>query len=307
MRPVVVVATSPRRNSAVATTHDRMNLHDTIHKAASFLKTQVKVRPRIALVLGSGLGDFADLLEPDAVISAADIPGYPVSSVPGHAGKLIVGTIRDGERSSLPLLIFKGRVHFYETEDLGAVVLPIAVASRLGCRTLLVTNAAGGINGQFRPGDLMLLRDLLNLSFARMPILRNITPSHRRLPDAVVRAGSGTLFDERLSDILRASARDNGIGLQEGTYCYLKGPTYESAAEIRMLRQAGADAVGMSTVPEILAAHQLKMRIAGVSLISNLATGISDTKLSHGEVTETADRVKTAFTALMKEAVLRIR
>ena len=262
--------------------------------AVRFIKSKTTFRPKVAVILGSGLGDFADSVEVASVISSSDIPNYPTSTVQGHAGKVFFGHLsQDGIRSA-PLLVFKGRVHFYESGSLDSALFPLALAHKLGTRTLLVTNAAGGINRQFTSGDLMLIRDIVNLTFQRFPFLSS-KRFYRR-----------NYFDDKLQSIIRDCSVEMKIRLQEGTYCWLKGPTYETASEIRMLDKLGVDAVGMSTVPEIVLAHALKMRAAGISLISNLATGISNTKLSHEEVSETADKVKEKFAALMKSVLLKI-
>lgn len=266
-------------------------------KAFRAIRNVTDFRPRIALVLGSGLGSFAEKVSVQLALNSSEIPGYPVGSVQGHAGKIIFGVVEDADRTSLPLLLFQGRVHFYESGEIEQVVFPIELAKKLGARTLIVTNAAGGINTNFRSGQLMLIRDCLN--FAR---------KYPHIPPARATAGKARRgSDDRLQDLIRDSARDLGIMLQEGIYCWLDGPSYETAAEIKMLRILGVDAVGMSTVPEIAKARNLGMIVAGISLISNMATGLSPVPLSHEEVTETADKAQSSFTALMKEVILRIR
>ena len=263
-----------------------------------FLRKRISTTPLVACILGSGLGDFAEQLSESTEINSANIPNYPISSVTGHAGKLVFGRITDGSRSSPPLLVFKGRVHFYESSSLRTVLTPIKVASALGSKYLLVTNAAGGINRGFRPGQLMLIRDVIDLTFTQRSMNSGTIADRPSAPHS--------LFDETLQALLRLTARDLSVPLVEGTYCWLKGPTYETAAEIEMLRRIGADAVGMSTVPEIVEANASGMKVVGISLISNLATGITGEKLSHEEVTETANRVKETFTRLMREFLLRL-
>jgi purine-nucleoside phosphorylase len=269
-------------------------MNDHIDEAISVIRRKTSLEPKIACILGSGLGDFADQLSDSISISSADIPYYPVSSVEGHAGRLYFGTLQGTAHRSFPLLIFKGRVHFYESGSIETTLFPCRVAQALGAEYLIVTNAAGGINRQFRAGDLMLIRDTIDLTFIRSPYSPR-QQSRRR-----------EYFDPSLQNLLRETALDLKIPLQEGTYCWLKGPSYETPAEIRMLSRIGADAIGMSTVPEIIAAQSLGMKVVGISLISNLAAGISSMKLSHEEVTQTAKRVKGRFTALMKEFILRI-
>jgi purine-nucleoside phosphorylase len=270
---------------------------DQLDEAARFVRGKIDSKPKIALVLGSGLGDFAESVSIRAALKAVEIPHYPVGSVKGHAGRLIFGTIEDGEKSSAPLLLFQGRVHYYENGDIEKVVFPIQLASKLGVQVLLLTNAAGGVNDRFESGQLMLMRGYLNLA-KQLPIA---DPRYRR------RNSTRRDFDADLQRLFLESAKALGIKLQEGVYCWLHGPSYETAAEIKMLRILGADAVGMSTVPEIIKAKSLGMRVAAMSLISNMATGLSSTKLSHQEVTETANRLQQSFTALMKKVILQIR
>jgi len=274
----------------------------SLQEAADSLEARIPSPPSIALVLGSGLGEFANELDKPLVIDSSDIPHYPRSSVQGHFGRLVFGNISSGKRRSPPLLVFQGRIHFYERGDLAPVIFPIQLARRLGATILIVTNAAGGINRSFKAGDFMLLDDFLSLTFLA-------EPANSRDQNNVDLRGNrrfGSPFDLHLQAAFLSAAKKLRIGLSRGVYCWLKGPTYETAAEIEMLRRMGADAVGMSTVPEIAAAHKLGMRIAAISLISNMATGIATEKLSHAEVTETAEWIKPAFTALMKEVLLQI-
>ncbi len=269
-----------------------------VDAAADRIRSLVPAPPAVALILGSGLSAFAAELENSVTISAEQIPQYPQSTVAGHPGKLVFGKLSSGTRSSPPLLVFQGRIHYYESGTLDPVVFPVHLAKRLGASILLVTNAAGGISRTLRPGDFMLLDDFLNLAFLRIPGNRDsLLPL--RFPQA-------RPFDTRLQDTLLRSASALHLKLARGTYAWVKGPSYESAAEIEMLRRLGADAVGMSTVPEIVSANQIGLRVAALSLISNLATGISGEKLTHEEVTETASRVQQSFTALMKEVLLRL-
>ncbi len=270
---------------------------DPLNEAVRFVRANIAFKPKIALVLGSGLGDFVNSVSVHASLNAADIPHYPLGSVKGHAGRIVFGTINEGTVSSAPLLLFQGRVHYYENGDIEKVVFPIRLASKLGARVLLLTNAAGGINSRFESGQLMLMKGYLNLA-TQHPIADPASARHSIRKET---------FDRNLQNLFVESARDLGIRLQEGVYCWLHGPSYETAAEIKMLRTLGADAVGMSTVPEIIKARSLGMRLAAISLISNMATGLSSTKLSHQEVTETANRLQQSFSALMRSVILRIR
>ena len=277
--------------------HDSSKLHD----AVEFLTSRMPEAPVMAVVLGSGLGSFADQIGNPVVIDSHEVPFYPTSSVPGHDGKLIFGRIRGRGGDSVPLLVFKGRVHYYESGDLRTPVFPIQVAHALGVRSVLVTNAAGGINRKFAAGDLMLITDFINLAF-----LNPHKPDENNLLNPFHLNAKPNL-DQELSGLIIAAARKLNTTLHQGTYCWLKGPSYETKSEIEMLHRLGADAVGMSTVPEIITASELGMRTAGISLISNLAAGLSSEPLSHAEVSETASRVKQTFIALLNEAILNVK
>lgn len=270
-------------------------------QAIEHITSRITQRPAVAVVLGSGLGDFADCVADPVEIKASSIPSYPISSVAGHEGKLIFGKLRTETRESLPLLIFKGRIHFYETNDLSTTTFPIAVAKALGTRYLLVTNAAGGINPAFSEGDLMLIEDFIDLSFL------NPHQRHQASGTTLFRTSARHYLDEQISGHIADASRVLGITLRHGTYCWLKGPSYETKAEIEMLRRLGADAVGMSTVPEIILATELGMRSGAISLISNMAAGLTEGRLSHEEVGATASRVKGVFSSLLEETILRIK
>jgi purine-nucleoside phosphorylase len=272
-----------------------------LDKAVAYLSSRITRRPEVALVLGSGLGDFAGQLADPIEIPAGQIPSYPTSTVEGHEGKLVFGTLKSAGRESPPLLVFKGRVHFYETGDLDSTTYPVRVAHSLGAGVLLATNAAGGINPAFAEGDLMLIDDFINFSFLHPQWQVQSEATKHFLTNA------GTYLDTDLSKLIVDSGNGLGITLQRGNYCYLRGPSYETKAEIEMLRRIGADAVGMSTVPEIITAAKLGMRVAAVSLISNLAAGLSEERLSHKDVAQTASRVKQVFSALLTETILSIK
>jgi purine-nucleoside phosphorylase len=278
-----------------------LNDSQVLDKAVAYLSSRITRRPEVALVLGSGLGDFASQLANPVEVPASAIPFYPTSAVEGHEGKLIFGTLKSKERESLPLLVFKGRVHFYESGDLHSTTHPIRIARALGVKVLLVTNAAGGINPSFSAGELMLVEDFINFSFLNPQWqVQSGTTTHSQ-------ASYGGYLDKDLSDLIDDSGKQLGINLQRGCYCYLRGPSYETKAEIEMLRRIGADAVGMSSVPEIITATKLGMSVAAISLISNLAAGLSHEPLSHKEVAQTASRVKQVFGALLTETILRIQ
>ncbi len=251
------------------------------------IRERVRIRPSLGVILGSGLGYFADGFDQLEKVPVASLPHYPRSTITGHSGALTFGLLH-----GVPVLAFQGRNHFYESGDLGFVLYPIRVAHALGITTLIVTNAAGGINPHFRPGDLMLIEDHLNLTFHNLPA--GISPS---------RLKNGPVYEPALRSLIVAAARRLRIRLRRGVYCGLLGPSYETAAEIRMLKRAGCDAVGMSTVNETSLAHALGMRVAGISCITNLSTGISKQKLSHSEVTEVANTVKHTFSNLLAAVI----
>jgi purine-nucleoside phosphorylase len=263
-----------------------------IEQSASFIHTQTKLRPSIAVVLGSGLGDFAENLSHKTVIDTNQIPHYPLSTVVGHKGKLIFGKF-----NAIPLLAFQGRVHFYESGDIEKTLYPVHVAHSLGIKTLIVTNAAGGINTLFTPGNLMLISDQINLTFQHP--MRTTNSSRSAVSNNNVRGAARPYYDSALCSIAEKVALQNKIKLQRGVYIGVTGPTYETAAEIQMFKKMGADAVGMSTVNEVALANYYGMNVVGFSCITNLATGISASKLSHEEVTETGNSVKKVFAQLI--------
>lgn len=244
-----------------------------------------------AIILGSGLGGLAKRIRDAVTIPFADIPGFPSVTVTGHAGKLIVGTL-GGRR----VITLAGRFHMYEGHDAALAGFPVRVLHALGAHTLFVSNAAGGIRSTFRPGDLMLIRDHLNLMF-RSPLVGALEPGDVRFPDM------SAPYDAELTQQLRDVASKLRLPLVEGVYGGLLGPAYETPAEVRMLRILGADAVGMSTVPEVIVARAIGMRVAGISCITNLASGISPHPLSHTEVIETTNIVAERFETLVERWV----
>lgn len=248
--------------------------------------------PEVAIVLGSGLGDYAEQIRVETEVPYSEIEGFPVSTVPGHDGRFIFGYI-----DNVPVVCMKGRVHYYEGYAITDVVLPTRLMKLLGAKILFLTNAAGGVNTSFHAGDLMLIKDQISL-FAPNPLIgENIDELGTRFPDM------SHVYDVELQQIIRDTAKQNGIFLQEGVYAQLTGPSFESPAEIRMMRTLGCDAVGMSTVVEAIAANHCGMRICGISCISNLAAGMTDTPLSHKEVQEAADMAAPFFKKLVTESV----
>lgn len=257
---------------------------ERIEEAASYIASRSSIRPEIGLILGSGLGVLADSLEEAVTVDYSEIPHFPVSTVEGHAGELLLGKI--GGR---PVLLMKGRFHMYEGYQGETVTFPIRVMQKLGITGLLVTNAAGGVNTSYEPGDLMLISDHLNMTGTN-PL---IGPNHKKLGVRFPDMSEG--YSKRLRAIAKEIAAAQGLKLQEGVYAGLLGPSYETPAEIRMLRVLGADAVGMSTVSEVVIARHSGIEVLGISCISNMAAGILDQPLSHEEVMETTDRVKQQF------------
>lgn len=245
-------------------------------------------RAEVAVILGSGLGGYVEALENPTFLDYKDIPDFPVSTAPGHAGRWYAGTLH-----SKRVFMMQGRFHAYEGYDLREVTMPIRVMKRLGVKTLIVTNAAGGVNTAFAPGDLMLMTDFINLSGKNPLTGPNLDEFGPRFPDMT------HAYDVKLQRMAEEIAGRLGIPLKKGVYCWMNGPTYESPAEIRMARTLGADAVGMSTVPETIVARHSGIDVLGLSCITNMAAGILDQPLTHQEVMETGERVKDTFRALV--------
>lgn len=261
---------------------------ESLDVAVQHVRRQFSPRPEIGVVLGSGLGVLADELEERGVLPYAALPGMPRAAVVGHAGNLCLGKLAGRSVACL-----QGRVHAYEGHAPADVVFGVCLLARLGCRAVLVTNAAGGIDASFVPGDLMLITDHLNLT-GNNPLLGPVANGCERFPDM------SAAYDPELRAAAQRAAAKLGKSLQHGVYAGLLGPTYETPAEIRMLRTLGASAVGMSTVWEVIALRQLGIRVGAMSCITNLAAGISAQPLSHAEVQATADRVSEDFVAVMR-------
>lgn len=246
------------------------------------IRTSMRLRPSVAVILGSGLGAISGLLSNPHIIETSELPHYPSPTVVGHRGRIVIGKC-----GRVPAAIFQGRIHFYETGSLEPVLFPIRLLHALGIRTLVITNAAGGLNESFHPADLMIITDQINATF-RNPLLgRPIRVRHR------------PQYDPGLVRIMSETARERGIDVRQGIYCGLLGPSYETAAEVEMARRMGSDAVGMSTVNEVSLAVSFGMRVAGISCITNLSTGISEEKLSHDEVTQAAARATESLSRLL--------
>ncbi len=266
-----------------------------MNKSIDYIKEKIKNQPEIGIVLGSGLGDFADAIEDKIEIPYTEIPGFPVSTVNGHDGKLIFGKINSKE-----VCVMKGRIHYYEGYDIKEVVYPIEVLAGLGIKTLILTNAAGGVNTDFEPADLMIINDHINLMGKNPLIGPNDEDLGPRFPDMT------DLYNKDLIEVAEKSAKKLGIDIKEGVYMYFTGPSYETAAEVRMARILGADAVGMSTVPEAIIARHRGLKILGISTITNMSTGILDTPLDHTEVVEVGQEVAGKFKELLKEIIEEI-
>ena len=264
-------------------------------RAAKFILAKTRLRPKIALVLGSGLGAFADELSEVVRIPYERIPDFPRSTAIGHAGRLVIG-----KSGSVPVVTMQGRVHFYEGYLLKEVIFPVRVFNRIGVRAAILTNAAGGINLSLEQGALVVLRDHINLQGVNPLAGLNDERFGPRFPDmtgAYCKSYRETALEE---------ARHLGIAAHEGVYAAMAGPSYETPAEIRFLRTIGADVVGMSTVPEVIAARHMGMRVLGISCVTNMAAGILDRPISHEEVLETGQRVKGQFIALLRAVLPRI-
>ena len=272
-----------------------MTPYEKLKKCYECVRERTDFVPQIALVLGSGLGAFADSIKKTAEIDYKDIEGFPQSTVEGHKGRFVFGYI-----DNVPIVCMQGRVHYYEGYDIKDVVLPTRLMAMLGAKVLFLTNASGGINKGFSAGDLMILTDHI-ASFVPNPLIgANIDELGTRFPDM------SEVYDKVLVNIIKETAKENGIRVQQGVYAQLTGPSFETPAEIRMLRSFGADAVGMSTVVEAIAARHAGVRVCGISCISNLACGMTDQPLTHEEVQEAADKVGPVFRQLLEESINKI-
>ena len=266
--------------------------YEKLMKCFECVQQKITFKPEIALILGSGLGDYADTMEVVETMDYHDIEGFPVSTVPGHKGRFVFGYA-----GGVPIVAMQGRVHFYEGYKPQDVVLPIRLMKLMGAKVLFLTNAAGGINRSFNAGDFMLITDQISMSVPSPLIGENIDELGVRFPDM------SEVYSRRLRKIIENAAVTAGVPLRKGVYIRTTGPQYETPAEIRAYERLGADAVGMSTAIEAIAARHAGMEICGISCISNLAAGISVNPLTHAEVQETADRVAPLFKKLVTQAI----
>ena len=272
-----------------------VNMYTKLQKAISSIRAKTDFVPEIAIILGSGLGDFADNIETVATVEYNDIEGFPISTVAGHKGRFVFGYL-----GGKAVVAMQGRVHYYEGYPIGDVVMPTRIMGMLGAKKLILTNAAGGVNYNFKPGDFMIINDHIS-SFVPSPLIgANINELGVRFPDM------SAVYSKRMRNIIAEAAVDCGISIKEGIYVQLTGPNYETPAEIRMCRTLGADAVGMSTACEAMAARHMGLEVCGVSCITNMAAGMNREPLSHKEVQETADRVAKQFCALITAVVERV-
>ncbi len=270
-------------------------VYDKVKNCYEQVREKTDFQPEIAMILGSGLGDYAETIKIETVIDYHEIKGFPISTVQGHKGRFVLGYVED-----VPVMIMEGRVHYYEGYSMSDVVLPVRLMKMMGAKILFLTNASGGINKEFHSGDFMLITDQI-ASFVPSPLNgANIDELGERFPDM------SHIYDEDLQHIIRQSADHLMIDLKEGVYIQLAGPNFESPAEIRMCKIIGADAVGMSTACEAIAANHMKMKICGISCISNLAAGISKHPLTHAEIQAMADRVAPMFKQLITKSVVHI-
>ncbi len=271
-------------------------LYERAEHAARFLRARAEADVRVALVLGSGLGAFADELEDAQAIPYSEIPGFARPTVEGHAGRLVLGRV-----GGCPAAVMQGRFHFYEGYTLEEVTFPVRVLGLLGAKSLVLTNAAGGLNNSYEQGALILISDHLNLMGTNPLLGRNDERFGPRFPDMT------EVYDREYQEAAIAEAREMGLELRRGIYAALTGPSYETPAEIRMLRLLGADAVGMSTVPEAIVARQMGVRVLGLSCITNMAAGVLDKPINHEEVIETGERVRETFAELLRRVIPRLQ
>lgn len=270
-------------------------VYEKLCKCVESIRKQTDFKPEIGIILGSGLGDFAEHIQIEAAVPYTSIEGFPVSTVAGHKGQFVFGYA-----GKAPVVIMQGRVHYYEGYSMTDVVLPTRLMGMLGARTLILTNAAGGINASFQAGDLMMITDHITTAVPSPLIGANLEELGPRFPDM------SQVYSLHLQEIIRQSAKEQGLDLKEGVYVQFTGPSYETPAEIRMAQIWGADAVGMSTACEAMTARHMGLEVCGISCITNMAAGIQKTELNHEEVKETADRVGKDFQKLLWSVIEKI-
>lgn len=270
-------------------------VYEKLLKCYESIRDKVPFQPKVALVLGSGLGNYADSMKIVQTINYADIEGFPISTVEGHKGRFVFGYVED-----VPVVCMQGRVHYYEGYSMTDVVLPIRLMKLLGAEVLFLTNAAGGLNYDFKAGDLMMITDHI-MNFVPSPLIGpNIGELGVRFPDM------SNIYRKELQTIIRDTAKELGIGLKEGVYIQLTGPNYETPSEVKLCRLLGADAAGMSTAAEAVAANHMGMKVCGISCITNMGCGMLEQPLSHEEVQKTADKAAVSFQKLVTQVIKNI-
>ena len=265
-------------------------------ESSQYIQSKYKVKPKIGIVLGSGLGVYIDQIQNKTIILYKDIPHFKRTTVEGHDGRLILGDVH-----GVPVAALQGRMHSYEGHPMEDIVHPVRTLAALGIEMLFVTNASGGINADFHPGDLVSIVDHINLSGRNPLVGPNIAELGPRFPDM------GQAYDPDLTDLLKQVAANHHVNLKSGVYCSVLGPTYETPAEIRMLRTIGADLVGMSTVPEVIAANHLGLKVAGVACVTNYAAGIKAEKLNHADVKKVAEKAMVGFATILTETISELK
>ena len=267
-------------------------VYEKLNRCLKSIREKTDFEPETALILGSGLGDYAESIEIKDVVEYSDIEGFPVSTVKGHKGRFVFGYVKEK-----PVVIMQGRVHFYEGYDISDVVLPTRLMGMLGAKKLILTNAAGGVNKEYKPGDFMIISDHILYGVPNPLIGPNIEELGARFPDM------SNVYEKEMQDAILKVAKEMNLEVKKGVYMQLTGPSFETPAEIRMARCVGADAVGMSTACEAIAAKHMGMKVCGISCITNMAAGILDQPLTHEEVQETADKVAKHFKTMISELI----
>ena len=270
-------------------------MYHKLLRCLASVRAKTDFKPEIAVILGSGLGEFANEIKIEDTIEYTEIEGFPVSTVKGHAGRFVFGYVEE-----IPVVIMQGRVHYYEGYSMQEVVLPTRLMGMMGAKKILLTNAAGGCNPDFKPGNLMMITDHITTGVPSPLIGPNIEELGTRFPDM------SNVYSKRLQDVIRTAAKECDIDIQEGVYVQFTGPNYETPAEIRMAQRWGGDAVGMSTAVEAMAANHMGMEVCGISCITNMAAGISKVQLDHKEVQETANKVAESFKKLVAKVIVHM-
>lgn len=263
-----------------------------IKEASQYIASKISIKPKIGIVLGSGLGIYIDQIQNKTIIPYQDIPHFKRTSVEGHSGALIIGEV-----NGVPVAALQGRLHSYEGYAGEDIVLPVRTLASLGIEVLFLTNASGGINENFHPGDLVAINDHINLSGRNPLVGPNIAEMGPRFPDM------GNAYDKEMREILHSVAKKHNVIIKDGVYCSVLGPTYETPAEIRMMRIIGGDLVGMSTVPEVIAANHMGLKVVGVACVTNYAAGIKEEKLSHADVKKVAEKAMVGFATILTETI----